>query len=581
MAADARRRGAYSQMARTASGVISFAGGMPDSTLFPTDAFRRVLNRVIREEGRELLQYYPSSGYPPLRQYLSGYLLRFGLEARPEDILIVNGTQQGFDLVARTLLDPGDFVAIEQPSYPRAMQVFRAFGAQLLPVPDVRWWPLRRSSRAAARAAGAQAALLPAQRAQSDGLHMPAAARRRLLDVAARHRLPIVEDGFDGTLFYGERPPVPLKAADASGQVIYLGTFSKILFPDCDWAGSSRSPELIERLEMAKQLADIHTSPLIQAAVYHFCRQRLLDRHQARALREYARRRNALLATLGRRMPEGVTWTETQGGFSLLLELPEGWTRPLSCRGPSSAGWPSPQARPSTARAEVSARCACPSPRCPSGRSRRACAASPTPSARPAAARTWASASAGRPCRWCRERSAHGLRDPGGPRRPRRRVGKPPADSAHLPDQCLRVRGHGYRRVGLGGKKPGFVYGRYGTANHTMLEDLVAALEGAEAAVACASGMGATTALLFGLFQSGDHLVAARDLYGSTAAFLSDEGRRLGIDTAFVDVTDTAAVLGAVRPNTRAVFVESLSNPLLRLADLDASLPSSPRAAST
>src|SRR5262249_56791936 len=92
-------------------------------------------NRVIREEGRELLQYYPSSGYAPLRQYLSGYLLRFGLEARPEDILIVNGTQQGFDLVARTLLDPGDFVAIEQPSYPRAMQVFRAFGAQLLPVP--------------------------------------------------------------------------------------------------------------------------------------------------------------------------------------------------------------------------------------------------------------------------------------------------------------------------------------------------------------------------------------------------------------------------------------------------------------
>jgi len=122
-------------------------------------------------------------------------------------------------------------------------------------------------------------------------------------------------------------------------------------------------------------------------------------------------------------------------------------------------------------------------------------------------------------------------------------------------------------------KKPGFVYGRYGTANHTMLEDLVAALEGAEAAVACASGMGATTALLLGLFQSGDHLVAARDLYGSTAAFLADEGRRLGIETVFVDATDTAAVLGAVRPNTRAVFVESLSNPLLRLADLDALAP--------
>jgi cystathionine gamma-synthase len=119
-------------------------------------------------------------------------------------------------------------------------------------------------------------------------------------------------------------------------------------------------------------------------------------------------------------------------------------------------------------------------------------------------------------------------------------------------------------------KKPGFVYGRYGTANHTMLEDLVAALEGAEAAVACASGMGATTALLLGLFEPGDHLVAARDLYGSTAAFLRDEGRRLGVETGFVDATDPARVLGALRENTRAVFVEALSNPLLRLVDIPA-----------
>ena len=119
-------------------------------------------------------------------------------------------------------------------------------------------------------------------------------------------------------------------------------------------------------------------------------------------------------------------------------------------------------------------------------------------------------------------------------------------------------------------KTPGFVYGRYGTANHTMLEDLVAALEGAEAAVACASGMGATTALLFGLFERGDHVVAARDLYGTTAAFLGDEGRRLGIATDFVDATDAAGILAALRDNTRAVFVEAISNPLLRLVDLPA-----------
>lgn len=123
------------------------------------------------------------------------------------------------------------------------------------------------------------------------------------------------------------------------------------------------------------------------------------------------------------------------------------------------------------------------------------------------------------------------------------------------------------------GKRPGFVYGRYGTANHTMLEDLVAQLEGAEAGVASASGMGATTAVLLGLFEPGDHLVAARDLYGSTSAFLRDEARRLGVDTEFVDATNATTLLRALRPGTRAVFVEALSNPLLRLVDLPAIAP--------
>ncbi|MCI0547690.1 MAG: PLP-dependent aspartate aminotransferase family protein [Candidatus Rokubacteria bacterium] len=123
------------------------------------------------------------------------------------------------------------------------------------------------------------------------------------------------------------------------------------------------------------------------------------------------------------------------------------------------------------------------------------------------------------------------------------------------------------------GKAPGFVYGRYGTGNHAMLEEMIATLEGAEAAVACASGMGATTALLLGCFEAGDHLVAARDLYGTTVVFLGDEGRRLGIETTFVDATDPAHIVAALRPRTRAVFVEAISNPLLRLVDLDALAP--------
>jgi DNA-binding transcriptional MocR family regulator len=324
IAADSRRRRAFSQVPQAGPGAISFAGGMPDSGLFPTDAFRRVLNRVIREEGRELLQYYPARGYPPLREFLAGYLLRFGLEVRPDEILIVNGSQQGFDLVARTLLDPGDFVAIEEPSYPRPMQVFRAFGAQLLPVPMVGGGlDPEHLERLLERQAPKLLYCQPSAH-NPTGLTMRPETRKRLIEVATRHRLPIMEDGFDGNLFFGPRPPAPLKALDASGLVIYIGTFSKILFPGLRLGWIVAAPELIDRLEVAKELADIHTSPLIQAAVYHFCRQRLLDRHQTRVLREYGRRRTALLGALAKRMPAGVTWTENEGGFSLLVTLPVG-----------------------------------------------------------------------------------------------------------------------------------------------------------------------------------------------------------------------------------------------------------------
>src|SRR3989441_935423 len=179
--------------------VISFAGGMPDSGLFPTDAFRRVLNQVIRDEGASLLQYYPAGRYPPLRRYLSTYLLRFGLHARPEEILIVNGSQQGFDLIARTLIDQGDTVAIEQPTYPRALQVFRSFGAQLAPVPwDAVGPRVEVFERLLERHAPKLFYCQPSAH-NPTGLTLLPETGRRLLEVAVRHHVPIVEDGFDGS----------------------------------------------------------------------------------------------------------------------------------------------------------------------------------------------------------------------------------------------------------------------------------------------------------------------------------------------------------------------------------------------
>jgi GntR family transcriptional regulator/MocR family aminotransferase len=318
---DDERRHAQT-VSRGKNGVISFAGGMPDSTLFPTDAFRRVLNRVVRDEGKALLQYYPAGGYPPLRSYLATYLLRFGVEARPEEILIVNGSQQGFDLIARTFIDPGDVVAMEQPTYPRAMQAFRSFGAQLLAVPwDGEGPRLDVFERLLERHAPKMFYCQPACH-NPTGLTMTADRARQFVTMAARHQVPIVEDGFDASLYYARRTPPSLKALDRDGLVLYIGTFSNILFPGLRLGWLVAPPPVIERLERAKQLADLHTSALLQAAVHRFCDGKLLDRHAARAAREYARRHALLLSALRRRMPAGVTWTESEGGFSLLLTLP-------------------------------------------------------------------------------------------------------------------------------------------------------------------------------------------------------------------------------------------------------------------
>ena len=204
--ADEERRRALGAPTGLPSSVISFAGGMPDSELFPTDAFRKVLNGVIRDEGDALLQYYPTGGYPPLRQYLSTYLLRVGIEARPEEILIVNGSQQGFDLIARTLLDPGDVIAIEQPTYPRAMEVFRSFGAQLLAVPWDGEGPRAEVLERLLERHPAKLFYCQPSAHNPTGWPSPLATGRRLLTAAGRHQVPIVEDGFDGSLYYGARP---------------------------------------------------------------------------------------------------------------------------------------------------------------------------------------------------------------------------------------------------------------------------------------------------------------------------------------------------------------------------------------
>jgi DNA-binding transcriptional MocR family regulator len=324
LAAESRRRAVFDAAAPSPSDVISFVGASPDPTLFPLAAFRVALGRVLRREGGTLLQYHPVAGYPPLQRYLATWLLRHGIESREEELLVVNGSQQGLDLIARALLDPGDAVLLEQPTYPGAIQTFEAAQAQVVPVPiGAGGLPVDHLPALIARH---RPKLLYCQPSGHNptGISLDAAGRRALLELAARHRLPIVEDGFGGPAD-AEPGRQPLRALDRQGLVIHLGTFSKLLFPGLRLGWMVVPPARVGPVQAIKQLADLSTSALLQAAIVQFGERRRLERHARTVRAEYARRRSALLAALGRHLPAGVTWTTPdESGFSLLVTLPDG-----------------------------------------------------------------------------------------------------------------------------------------------------------------------------------------------------------------------------------------------------------------
>lgn len=322
LATDAAPRERFERASAGGAGVISFVGASPDSTLFPTEAFRLALNRAIRREGRTLLQYHAVAGYPALRRYLATWLVRQGIEAVEDEVLVVSGSQQGLDLIARTLLDPGDAVVVEQPTYPGAIQAFGAAQARLLPVP-IGPEGLR-VDLVAATLEGQRPKLLYCQPGGQNptGVSLDPTARRALVELCARHRVPIVEDGFGDPADAAGAPP--LRALDRGGLVLHLGTFSKILFPGLrlGWLVAPRA--LVRPLTGIKQLADLHTSAILQAAVFDFCRGRRLERHARLVRAEYRRRRGVLLAALRRHLGRDATWTmPAEDGFSLLVTLSE------------------------------------------------------------------------------------------------------------------------------------------------------------------------------------------------------------------------------------------------------------------
>ncbi|HET6373032.1 MAG TPA: PLP-dependent aminotransferase family protein [Candidatus Polarisedimenticolia bacterium] len=305
-------------------GVISFASLFPDPALFPTEPFRRALDEVLRREGHRVLGYGPPAGHPGLRDMIARNLRSRGMRVPIEEIVITNGSQQGIDLVARALLDPGDVVLVENPTYTGAVQVFHSYGATLVGVPvDHDGVIVPVLEEAVARHRPKLIYLMPNfQNPTSETMSLPR--RRALVALAASRGVPVLEDDFGGDLRFEGQDLPSLKALDGHQSVIYLSTFAKKLLPGIRIGWIAAPPDVAERLTGLKKIADYSTSLLLQAALYEFCGRGDLERHLTGIVEKYRERRDAMLSAMERCFPAPVTWSRPHGGLAVWVTLPAG-----------------------------------------------------------------------------------------------------------------------------------------------------------------------------------------------------------------------------------------------------------------
>lgn len=318
-------------------GMISFAGGLPDPSAFPVGPFADCAD-VLTRDGRQVLQYGASEGYPPLREILFEMMAhRLGHEVRPEELLITSGSQQGLDLVARVLLDPGDVVIVEAPAYPGTIHSLRNAGARFATIPcDADGMQVELLPEIVARTEGAtgrrpKLIYTVPDFSNPSGACMSLERRRRLVALAAELEIPVFEDDPYGKLRYsGEALPNIRELAGGGPQVIYASSFSKVLAPGVRVAWTVAEPELTRAMVLMRQGEDLCTSTVTQALVAEYCRRGHLDSHMDRILEVYSGKCRAMQSALERSLPSGTAnWNEPEGGFFFWLELAEGSSREL------------------------------------------------------------------------------------------------------------------------------------------------------------------------------------------------------------------------------------------------------------
>ena len=312
--------------------IISFAGGLPAPDVFPVDEFAAACERVLHDQGALALQYGTTEGYRPLREMIARHTQRYGINITSENVMITSGSQQALDLIGRIFINRGDRVLVEEPTYLGALQAWNAYGAEYVTVAMDEDGMKPDALESALRSGPKFIYVLPNFQ-NPTGVTLSLERRIRLIEMADRYGVPIIEDDPYGQLRYeGEhiKSVVTLDnefrqngEAGYRGNVIYMSTFSKTLAPGIRLAWVVAPDTVIRKLALAKQGTDLNTSMFNQIVAHEVGQHGFIDRHILVMREVYRERRNAMLDSLEEHMPEGVQWTHPQGGLFLWVTLPE------------------------------------------------------------------------------------------------------------------------------------------------------------------------------------------------------------------------------------------------------------------
>ncbi len=305
--------------------VISFAGGLPAPELFPVKTLAAATQKVFEEEGMKALQYSTTEGHPPLRRKIAERMkATWDAHVTPEQVLVTSGSQQGLDLTGKLLLDEGDVVLCESPTYLGALSAWNVMRPRWVEVAtdDDGMDPVALEEQLRHHP-GTKAIYVIPNFQNPSGRTWSLERRKRFMEVVERHEVWVVEDNPYGELRLEGDPLPSLKSFDRKGLVIALGTFSKVFCPGLRIAWIAAEAPVLEKLVILKQGADLQTSTLGQLQVNRYLEENDLDADIARILPVYRERRDAMLAALDAEMPAGVRWTRPAGGLFLWMTLPE------------------------------------------------------------------------------------------------------------------------------------------------------------------------------------------------------------------------------------------------------------------